>query len=156
MKKSFWQKIREFLMRVDAKASYIFQLIQDKYGERVVKIMEEAKPYIESKDVEGFVKWTKTPTDDIIYNGLKKVYAQAVIELGYVRGVIASTDNYALALTQIFDHITKIPANGKGSWWREIPALAVQILKDGRIDWNDFSTFIAGIYAIYLKIKNSK
>lgn len=151
--KKVLQWIINFITGNDAKIQSIFEDIKNKYGEVVIKALDDAKEFFERKDVSGFVDWTRTNTDDKIYDAAKKALPDILVKAAIVRGIIKDADNYPLAILKAMENISTIPEGGKGSWYRELAGMMAAILRDGKIDWNDLSAFISGVWAIYNSLK---
>lgn len=151
--KKILQWIVNFLTGKDTKVQKIFEDIQNKYGSKTIQALEDAKDFLNRADVGGFVAWTKTPTDDKVYDAAKAALPNILVEAGRVQGIVKSTDNYQIALSQVISHISTLPKDGKGTWWRELSGMMAQILADGKITWSDLSIFVSGVWAIYNSIK---
>lgn len=145
--------IINFLTGNDAKVQSIFQDIKNKHGEKVVQALDDAKSFLERKDVAGLIAWTKTTTDDKLYDAAKQSLPDVMVAAATARGLINSTDSYSEAILIAMENIYVVPDGGKGSWYRELSGMMAQILKDGKIDWSDLSIFISGVWAIYNSLK---
>ena len=152
----FLKRILDFLTGNDKRVEKIFEDIKNQYGEVAIDVLEEAKDFINRKDVEGFIAWTKTQVDDKLYYAAKNALPDVLIKAATIRGVIDNADNYSLAILKAMDNIVSLTSAGKGSWWRELSGMTAQILRDGKIDEKDISTFIAGVWAIYNSIFGKK
>lgn len=142
MKKLF-NKIVSFFLSASRKAELAYQHLKDSgIGDKIVVAIDDAKPFIFNSSVEAFILWTKTKTDDAIYDKAKSLLPDVIKYVGEADGIIDSSRTLKDALFIMFGKIADMPEVGRGKWFRDISGLVAKVFADGKLDSSDLTTFV--------------
>lgn len=152
----FIKTIFSALFKQDDRIEKIFEDVRDIHGESVIKAIDQGRVFFDRKDVNGFVAWTKTPTDDVALNKAKQAIAKALSVLTESRQLIENTTSYSDAVLKFMEHYLFAGDAGKASLLRELAGYGAQIMADGKVDINDAPTFWYAMWATFKYFKEKK